>query len=130
MGTADQVPRGDSAGQSHRCGLRSGAKYHIPSNVPYARYFLARVLEFQFHRALCQAAGYQGPLYQVLDLWESGRGRQDESDASSLVRRSRGPKHWTRLQVPKSMDGAAMLDYYAPLMNFLKEQTKSQKCGW
>src|SRR5205807_9108853 len=41
-----------------------GAKYHIAANVPYARYFLARILQFQFHRALCQAAGIQGPLHR------------------------------------------------------------------
>jgi peptidyl-dipeptidase A len=106
-----------------------GAKYHIPSNVPYARYFLARVLEFQFHRALCQAAGYQGPLHKC-----SIYGNQAAGDKMKAMLQLGSSKPWPEaldaIAGTKSMDGAAMLDYYAPLMNFLKEQTKSQKCGW
>ena len=106
-----------------------GAKYHIPSNVPYARYFLARVLEFQFHRALCQAAGYQGPLHKC-----SIYGNQAAGDKMKAMLQLGSSKPWPEaldaIAGTKSMDDAAMLDYYAPLMNFLKEQTKSQKCGW
>ena len=40
-----------------------GAKYHVPANVPYTRYFLARILQFQFYRAMCREAGHTGPLY-------------------------------------------------------------------
>ena len=39
-----------------------GAKYHVPANVPYTRYFLAHILQFQFHKALCDIAGDEGPL--------------------------------------------------------------------
>ncbi len=106
-----------------------GAKYHIPSNVPYARYFLARVLEFQFHRALCQAAGYQGPLHKC-----SIYGNQAAGDKMKAMLQMGSSKPWPEaleaIAGTRSMDGAAMLDYYAPLMGFLKEQTKSQKCGW
>ena len=38
------------------------AKNHIPANVPYARYYLARIYQFQFYKAMCDAAGYKGPL--------------------------------------------------------------------
>ncbi len=40
-----------------------GAKYHVPANTPYTRYFLAHILQFQMHRAMCKAAGHTGPLH-------------------------------------------------------------------
>ena len=106
-----------------------GAKYHIPSNVPYARYFLARILEFQFHRALCQAAGYNGPLHKC-----SIYGNQAAGDKMKAMLQLGSSKPWPEaleaIAGTQKMDGAAMLDYYAPLISFLKDQTKSQKCGW
>lgn len=106
-----------------------GAKYHIPSNVPYARYFLARILEFQFHRALCQAAGFTGPLHKC-----SIYGNQAAGDKMKTMLQMGSSKPWPEaleaIAGTQKMDGAAMLDYYAPLITFLKDQTKSQKCGW
>ena len=53
-----------------------GAKYHVPANVPYTRYFLADILQFQFHRALAQAAaGCSGPAASLLDLRQQGSRR-------------------------------------------------------
>jgi peptidyl-dipeptidase A len=35
----------------------AGAKYHVPANTPYIRYFVAFVLEFEFYRDLCVLTG-------------------------------------------------------------------------
>lgn len=106
-----------------------GAKYHVPGNVPYARYFLARILQFQFHRALCQAAGHTGPLHKC-----SIYGNRAAGDKLKALLAMGASKPWPEaLEViagTKQMDGAALLDYYQPLWTWLKEQTKTQKCGW
>ena len=44
-----------------------GAKFHVASSTPYVRYFLARIYQFQFHKALCAAAGSSGSDRPVLD---------------------------------------------------------------
>ena len=90
---------------------------------------MARILESQFHRALGQAAGHQGPLHKC-----SIYGNQAAGDKMKAMLQLGSSKPWPEaLQTiagTQTMDGAAMLDYYAPLITFLKEQTKSQKCGW
>lgn len=106
-----------------------GAKFHIPGNTPYARYFLARFLEFQFHRALCQAAGFQGPLHKC-----SIYGNQAAGDKLKALLQMGASKPWpealTAIAGTDKMDAAALLEYYAPLMSFLKEQTAQQRCGY
>lgn len=106
-----------------------GAKYHVPANVPYARYFLARILQFQFHRALCQAAGQTGPLHKC-----SIYGNRAAGDKMKTLLSMGASKPWPEaleaIAGTKQMDGEAMLDYYKPLMNWMNEQTKGQKCGW
>ena len=106
-----------------------GAKYHIPANVPYTRYFLARILQFQFHRAMCQAAGFQGPLHEC-----SIYGNKAAGDKLKAMLALGASKPWPEaLQVltgGKEMDATALLDYFKPLQGWLKEQNKGQKCGW
>ncbi len=71
-----------------------GAKFHVPANTPYMRYFLAAIYQFQFHRALCKAAGYTGPLSRsALDLRKQGGGRRSSRRCSAIgARASRGRK--------------------------------------
>jgi peptidyl-dipeptidase A len=106
-----------------------GAKYHIPANVPYTRYFLARILQFQFHRALCQAAGYKGPLHEC-----SIYGNQEAGKRLRAMLALGASKPWPEaLQAmtgQRQMDATAMLEYFAPLRQFLKEKNRGQKCGW
>lgn len=106
-----------------------GAKYHIPGGTPYTRYFLAHILEFQFHRELCKAAGYEGPLHncsiygnkeagaKLIKMLEMGAA-QPWQDALEVVANSR------------EMDATAVLDYFAPLKVWLDEQNKGRDCGW
>lgn len=106
-----------------------GAKFHIPGNVPYIRYFLSHILQYQFYQTLCQAAGHKGPLHQcsiygskaagdkLKTLFEMGRSRpwQDVLQSFSGERK---------------MSAKALLEYYAPLYRWLKQQNQGKSCGW
>ncbi|MCH9650363.1 MAG: M2 family metallopeptidase [Deltaproteobacteria bacterium] len=106
-----------------------GAKYHVPANVPYTRYFLAHILQFQFHRGLCQAAGYEGPLHRC-SIYESDEAGQ-RLDAMMRMGLSRPwPDALEALTGERTMDATAILDYFAPLATWLEEQNKGRSCGW
>lgn len=107
----------------------AGAKYHIAANVPYARYFLARILQFQFHRALCQTAGYQGPLNRCSIYGNKAAGER----LNKMLEMGQSRPWPDALEVitgQRQMDATAMLDYFAPLKTWLDEQNKGQSCGW
>jgi peptidyl-dipeptidase A len=106
-----------------------GAKYHVPANVPYMRYFLAAVLQFQFHRALCKAAGHTGPLDEC-----SVYGNKAAGDAFWKMLTLGASKPWQdalfELTGQREMDATAILDYFAPLTAWLEKQNQGQACGW
>ncbi|HEV7766064.1 MAG TPA: M2 family metallopeptidase [Thermoanaerobaculia bacterium] len=106
-----------------------GAKYHIPANVPYARYFLARILQFQFHRSLCQQAGYKGPLNRcsIYDNKEAGA-RLDKMLSMGMSRP--WPDALEALTGQREMDATAVVDYFRPLLDWLETQNKGKQCGW
>ncbi|MEO0615637.1 MAG: M2 family metallopeptidase [Pseudomonadota bacterium] len=106
-----------------------GAKYHIPANTPYTRYFLAHILQFQFQRALCDAAGFEGPLHEC----------------SIYGSEAAGEKLWAMLELGSSqpwqdaleaatgtreMDASALVEYFSPLLGWLETQNEGQACGW
>ncbi len=106
-----------------------GAKYHIPANTPYSRYFLAHILQFQFHRALCGIADYQGPLHRcsIYANEEVGRRLNQMLEMGS----SRPwPEALEMLTGSPDMDATAILDYFAPLTAWLDEQNEERVCGW
>jgi peptidyl-dipeptidase A len=106
-----------------------GAKFHIPANVPYTRYFLAHILQFQFHRSLCEAAGYQGPLHRCTIFGNEEAGRRLQ--AMMEMGRSRPwPDALEALTGGREMDATAILDYFAPLRAWLDEQNHGRTCGW
>ena len=106
-----------------------GAKYHVPAGVPYTRYFLARVLQFQFYQAACRQAGWTGPLHRCsfYDNKEVGR----RLNAMLAMGQS---KPWPdALQVftgSREMSGKALIDYFAPLKTWLDEQNRGKPQGW
>jgi peptidyl-dipeptidase A len=106
-----------------------GAKYHVPANVSYMRYFLAAVLQFQFHRALCKAAGHTGPLDEC-----SIYGNKAAGDAFWKMLSLGASKPWQdalfELTGQREMDASAILDYFAPLQGWLVKQNEGQTCGW
>jgi peptidyl-dipeptidase A len=106
-----------------------GAKYHIPGNTSYTRYFLSFIMQFQFHKALCDAAGFKGPLHECSVFGNKAAG---EKFAAMLQLGSSQPWQDTleKLTGTRSMDGSAIIDYFAPLGAWLAEQNKNQQCGW
>jgi peptidyl-dipeptidase A len=106
-----------------------GAKYHIPANTPYARYFLASVLEFQFHRALTKAAGCTAPLHRCSIYGNSEAGRRLKATLEMGASRP-WPDALEALTGQREMDASAMADYYAPLKVWLDGQNKGRQVGW
>ena len=106
-----------------------GAKYHVPANVPYTRYFLAAVLQFQFHRALCEAAGHTGPLNRCSIYGDSTAGSRLRAMMQMGMSRP-WPEALQALTGQREMDASAMLDYFAPLRRWLDEQNRGRQCGW
>ena len=106
-----------------------GAKYHIPANTPYARYFLAAVLEFQFHRALSQVAGCTAPLHRCSIYGNAEAGKRLKT-ALEMGSSRPWPDTLEALTGQREMDASAMAEYYAPLKAWLDEQNKGMKVGW
>ncbi len=106
-----------------------GAKYHIPGNTPYLRYFLAAVLQFQFHAALCEAAGHQGPLHTC-----SVYGSKEAGAKLSAMLAMGASKPWPdaleAITGSRQMDAGPMLAYFAPLHTWLKAENQGRTCGW
>jgi len=106
-----------------------GAKFHVPANYSYTRYFLARVLTFQFHRTLCEAAGYDGPLHEC-----SIYGSAEAGAKFNAMLEAGQSQPWQltleKLTGTREMDAAAIVDYFAPLMTWLKTQNEGRTCGW
>ena len=106
-----------------------GAKYHIPANVPYARYFLSYVLQFQFHRALCKAAGYTGPLSRC-SIYGNKAAGEKLAKMLEMGQSRPWPEALEAMTGEKDIDATAILDYFAPLKQWLDEQNKGHKIGW
>ena len=106
-----------------------GAKYHIPGNTPYARYFLAYILQFQFHRALCRAAGYTGPLHRCSIYGNKAAGAK-LAKMLEMGQSRPWPEALEELTGEREMDATAILDYFAPLKQWLDEQNKGHHSGW
>ena len=106
-----------------------GAKYHIPGNTPYARYFLARILQFQFYKAACEQAGWTGPLHRC-----SFYGNKEVGQKLNAMLQMGASRPWPEaLQTftgTREMSGAAMLEYFRPLQTWLKQQNRDKQCGW
>jgi len=107
----------------------AGAKYHIPGNTPYTRYFLARILQFQFHRALCDAAGHVGPLHECSIYGSEEAGRRLIATLEMGASRP-WPDALELLTGSREMDASAIIDYFQPLMSWLEAQNAGRGCGW
>jgi peptidyl-dipeptidase A len=106
-----------------------GAKYHIPANTPYMRYFLARILQYQFYEAACRLAGWEGPLHRC-----SFYGSQEVGARLNAMLELGQSQPWQdaleAFTGQREMDASAILAYYEPLSAWLKEQNAGKTCGW
>jgi peptidyl-dipeptidase A len=106
-----------------------GAKYHVAGNVPYMRYFLADILQFQFYRAMCKEAGFTGPLNRCT-FYNSKAAGEKLNKMLAMGQSRPWPDALEALTGQRQMDASAILDYFAPLQKWLDEQNKGQKTGW
>lgn len=106
-----------------------GAKYHVPANVPYMRYFLADILQFQFHRALCKESGFTGPLHRC-SIYSSKTAGAKLAKMLEMGQSRPWPEALEAIAGEKQMDASAILDYFAPLKAWLDEQNKGHHTGW
>ncbi|WP_128892845.1 M2 family metallopeptidase [Erythrobacter sp. HKB08] len=106
-----------------------GAKYHIPGNTPYTRYFLARILQFQFYKAACDQAGWEGPLHRC-----SFYGNEEVGENLNAMLEMGASKPWPdaleAFTGTREMSGKAMVEYFAPLKAWLDEQNAGKPTGW
>ena len=107
----------------------AGAKYHVPGNTPYTRYFLARILQFQFHRSLCEIAGDEGPIHRC-SIYGNKQAGERLNAMLEMGRSKPWPDELEALTGQREMDATAMLDYFAPLQAWLDEQNQGRQCGW
>jgi peptidyl-dipeptidase A len=122
QGVAPPSPRGEEH-------FDPGAKYHVPANYPYTRYFLAHILQFQFHRALAQAAGCTGPLHRC-SIYQSAEAGKKLNAMLELGLSKPWPDALEAMTGSKQMDATAIRDYFAPLQVWLDEQIKGRPSGW
>ncbi|HEY0365543.1 MAG TPA: M2 family metallopeptidase [Pyrinomonadaceae bacterium] len=114
QGIAPPVPRTEQD-------FDPGAKYHVPANTPYARYFLAHILQFQFHRALCREAGFTGPLYQC-SIYGNKKAGEKLKAMLAMGASEPWPVALKAMTGEDKMDATAIIDYFAPLKAWLDQQ--------
>nr|AMO02511.1 angiotensin-converting protein 1 [Tityus serrulatus] len=108
-----------------------GSKYHVPGNTPYVRYFVSHVIQFQFHKSLCEAAGHVGPLHKC-DIYKS----KDAGKVLSQMLELGSSEIWNEAMnimtggVTNKMDAGPMFEYFEPLYQWLKEENKGEVIGW
>jgi peptidyl-dipeptidase A len=106
-----------------------GAKYHIPANTPYVRYFLARIYQFQFYQAMCQAAGYSGPLNRCSVYGSKEAGARLHA-MLALGQSKPWPEALKVMTGESKIDASAMIEYFRPLLAWLKQQNRGETLGW
>ncbi|MEZ5892739.1 MAG: M2 family metallopeptidase [Parvularculaceae bacterium] len=110
-------------------GFDAGGKYHVPGGVPYTRYFLARILQFQFYKAACDQIGWTGPLHRC-----SFYGSTEVGDKFNAMMEMGASKPWPEaleaFTGTREMDGSAIVAYFKPLMEYLETENAGRQCGW
>jgi peptidyl-dipeptidase A len=106
-----------------------GAKFHVPGNTPYLRYFLARVYQYQFHQALCRASGWKGPLHECSIYGSKEAGERLQAMMAMGASRP-WPDAMEALTGQRKADAGPLLAYYAPLREWLRKQNAGKTCGW
>jgi len=106
-----------------------GAKYHIANNVEYTRYFVGNILQFQFHQAACSMAGWDGPLHRC-SIYGSDEAGERLAEMLAMGRSRPWPEALEAFTGTDQLDGSAVVDYFAPLMEWLEEQNEDRSCGW
>ena len=106
-----------------------GAKYHIPANTPYTRYYLARIMQYQFHEALCNAMNFDGSLHECSIYGNEVAG---EKIISTMAMGQSQPWQdaFENITGSRSLSGSSVMNYYKPLKEWLDKQNENRMCGW
>ena len=107
----------------------AGAKYHIPGNTPYTRYFLSFIMQFQFHKALCEESGHTGPLHEC-SIYNNKDAGKALGNMLAMGQSKPWPDAMEALTGQRKMDASAIIDYFAPLNAYLKKENANRQCGW
>ena len=106
-----------------------GAKFHIPGNTTYERYFFARVLQFQFYKAACDIAGWKGPLHRCTFYGNKQVGQRLNA-MLAMGASHPWPDALEAFTGTREISGKPMLEYFAPLQAWLQQQNQGKQCGW
>ena len=106
-----------------------GAKYHIPGNTPYTRYYLARIMQYQFHESLCNEMGFSGPLHECSIY---GNAEAGEKIIATMAMGQSVPwqDSFEKITGTRELSGTSVMNYYRPLKEWLDEQNENRACGW
>ncbi len=106
-----------------------GAKYHIPGNTPYTRYYLARIMQYQFHEALCNEIEFDGLLHEC-SIYGSEKAGHKITSTMAMGESLPWQDAFENLTGSRKLSGKSILNYYAPLKDWLDEQNENRTCGW
>ncbi|XP_067685542.1 uncharacterized protein [Haliotis asinina] len=106
-----------------------GAKYHVPANTPYIRYFVSFIIQFQFHKALCQAANQTGPLHKC-DIYQSKAAGERLSNMLKMGQSKPWPDAMEIITGQRKMDVGPLVEYFKPLLDWLEEENSGKSLGW
>ena len=106
-----------------------GSKYHIANNVPYLRYFLSFIMQFQFHQAACEMAGWEGPLHRC-SIYDNAEVGARFNAMMEMGASQPWPDALEAFTGTREMDGSAIIAYFQPLITHLEEENAGRNCGW
>ena len=106
-----------------------GAKYHVPANTPYTRYYLARIMQYQFHESLCKEIGFSGPLHECSIY---GNAKAGEKIIATMAMGQSVPwqDSFEKITGTRELSGTSVMNYYRPLKQWLDKQNENRACGW
>jgi peptidyl-dipeptidase A len=106
-----------------------GAKYHIPGNTPYTRYYLAKIMQYQFHEALCNEMGFEGPLHEC-SIYDNPAAGVKIRDMLAMGQSKPWQDAFEALTGERALSGTSILNYYKPLQEWLEKENEGRSCGW
>lgn len=122
QGFSPPVPRGDGD-------FDAGMAYQVSFNIPVDRYFIAAILQFDIHRGLCEAAGHEGPLHRC-SIFGSKEAGNRLASALALGASHPWPDALEKLTGSRKIDASSVVEYFAPVMQWLEAQNRDRSCGW
>jgi peptidyl-dipeptidase A len=106
-----------------------GAKYHIPGNTPYTRYYLAKIMQYQFHESLCNEMGFEGPLHEC-SIYDNPEAGVKIRNMLAMGQSKPWQDAFEALTGERALSGRSILNYYKPLQDWLEKENQGRSCGW